>query len=70
MTLKNICHWLIDNRRIAVELARNFQPARTMTQLNPLTMREEQIKVPSFDLTKFIQTQESSERKRERGQAS
>ena len=42
----------------AVQLAAEFQPKRTLTQLNPVTMKEEKVTVPACDLKKFYQKQE------------
>jgi hypothetical protein len=37
----------------AVILAAKYQPQRTLTRLNPLTRKEENITVPACDLKKF-----------------
>jgi hypothetical protein len=37
----------------AVKLAAKYQPKRTMTELNPRTMKEEKITIPACDLRKF-----------------
>ena len=37
----------------ALKLAVQYQPKRTLTQLNPVTMEEEEIDVPACDLEKF-----------------
>jgi hypothetical protein len=42
----------------ATELARKYQPERTLTQFNPLTRKEEEITVPTCDLKKFYQKPE------------
>lgn len=42
----------------AVKLAAQYQPQRTLRQFNPVTMKEETIKVPACDLKKFYQKQE------------
>lgn len=37
----------------ALKLAAQYQPERTLTHLNPVTMEEEEIDVPACDLRKF-----------------
>jgi hypothetical protein len=37
----------------ALKLAAQYQPERTLTQPNPVTMEEEEIDVPTCDLRKF-----------------
>ncbi len=42
----------------AIKLAAEYQPKRTLTRFNPLTMKKEKTDIPACDLRKFYKKQE------------